>query len=164
LNKKIVFAIASILVFTVVFLSVPLTLAQDEWDYCLILAYGTNVDETGTAGFVFTVAAPPTGLEIPNTVSVVRDSSGENYTNSLSPGDEVTVSYLDKRVDTMDFASATEANHFVITYEGEARSVTINRRQIPEFSSILILPMFIGATLLAIIYRRKKAANNQGTD
>ena len=64
----------------------------------------------------------------------------------------------------MDFASASEANHFIITYEGESRSVTINRRQIPELSLVLMLPMFIGATLLALIYSRKRTSQNQATD
>jgi len=156
LSKKICFLGFSTLVLIIAFLIVSLTFAQDEWDYCTISAYGTFLEEPGEYGFTFITADPPTGSEIPNTIYVVRYSSGENYTNTLSSGDRVQVSILDAVVDIMDFTETSEPDHFIITFEGEARYVRLNQVDIPEFPPILIVPLFMTATLLALIYRRKR--------
>ena len=157
MNKKIGFIVVSILLLVTVLFSNPLTFAQDEWDYCTIYAYGTFSVEPTEYGFTFITATPPTGSEIPNTVSVVRYFSEENYTNNLLPGDSVQISVFGVVVDIMDFAQSSEPDHFIITYEGEARYLRLNQENIPEFPPFLIVPMFMTATLLAIIYRKKRS-------
>lgn len=156
MNRKILFTILSILVIGIALLSFPLSFAQNEWDWCIISAYGTNLveGETSPQSFKFTVVTPPTGVESTNTIYLERGTE-ENYTYDLFPGDEVDLNYIDAEVDTYSFVESSEANHFVILYEGEARTITVNRQSIPEFSSIFIVPVFMVATLLAFFYRRK---------
>jgi hypothetical protein len=50
-------------------------------------------------------------------------------------------------IETKSFQPASEPNYFLITYIGEASTITINAAQIPEFSPILTVPMFMTATL-----------------
>jgi hypothetical protein len=52
----------------------------------------------------------------------------------------------------------SEPDHFTITFEGEARYVRLNKVDIPEFPPIIIVPLFMTATLLALIYRRKSVS------
>ena len=156
MNRKIQLTTSFILVFILVVFSIPISLAQNEWDWCVISAYGTNLieGETTPQSFKFTVEAPPTGSEILNIISLERGTE-ENYTYNLSPGDEVDVNYIDAQYDTYSFDDSSEAGHYVILYAGEARTLTVNREAIPEYSLILVVPLFLVLTLLAIIYRRE---------
>jgi hypothetical protein len=157
MNRKIKFATFSVLILVLVLYCIPISFAQNEWDYCIISAYGTNLveGETSPQSFKFTVVAPPTGMEIPNTISLERGTE-ENYTYDLLPDDEVDLNYIDAEIDTYSFVQSSETDHFIILYEGEARTLRVNRQVIPEFSSILVAPLFLAVTLLAIIYRRKR--------
>jgi hypothetical protein len=157
MNRKIKFATFSVLILVLVLYCIPISFAQNEWDYCIISAYGTNLveGETSPQSFKFTVVVPPTGMEIPNTISLERGTE-ENYTYDLLPDDEVDLNYIDAEIDTYSFVQSSETDHFIILYEGEARTLRVNRQVIPEFSSILVAPLFLAVTLLAIIYRRKR--------
>ena len=164
MNEKRNFVFVSTLIIVIVSVLTSSALAQMEWDYCTISAYGTFAELPTEYGFAFITATPPTGSDIPNTIYVIKYSSGENYTNNLIPGDRVQVSILDANVDTMEFNPASEADHFTITFAGEARTATLNEQTIPEFSPILIAPLFMTATILAIIYRKKRSSQNQTTE
>jgi len=83
--------------------------------------------------------------------------TGENYTQNLSEGTVVYVEYQFRSPIQNSQNPASEPDYYVIFYEGEVASVTINRVDIPEFSSILIIPLFLAATLLALFYRRKRS-------
>jgi hypothetical protein len=117
-----------------------------------------NVEETFNS-ISFTVAALPQGLEILNMVNVSRDS-GETATRNFLPGDIVSVFYIDAI--TLNIVETSEPDHFAIIFDGSVQSVNINSEYIPEFPPILAVPLFMTATLLALIYRRKRAS--QTTD
>ena len=161
MNKKIGLSVASALFLVTAFMCVPFTFAQREWDYAKVSAYGTYYDDfltstTNTERFEFTVAVPPSGSEITNTVEVRDNDSGENYTITLQIGNVVRVDYqntspLVNRVD-----QTPGSLNYIIDYEGDVASITINAIDIPEFPSILLVPLFMTVTLLAIIYRRKR--------
>ena len=157
MSKKIVFVVASTLFLVTALVSAPLTFAQ-IFNSVQISAYGTNVieDNLGAASLEFTVVVPPAGSEIPNSISAHNIASGENYTMNCSPGDSITMTFLNMQVDGIRVQPASEAYHFIISYEGEAGWLWVNGSDIPEFSPILIVPMFIAATLLALVYRRKR--------
>lgn len=138
-----------------------MTYAQvNYWDYCRISAYGTNLDDfssstVNTERYQITIVAPPQGSEITNTITVTNYDTEENYTQNLSEGDVLLVDYqnlvpIRNRVDP-----ASESNYFIIDYEGEVGGVTINTIQIPEFPLIIVGPLFVIATLIALVYRKK---------
>ncbi len=162
MNKKIRFIVASTLFLVTALMCVPLTFAQGTyWDYAKISAYGTNVDffetsTTNTERYAFTVVVPPSGSEITNMIEVMDNDSGENYTINLSVGQRVEVNYqlANPIHNTQELAEQSE--HYIIYYEGPVSGITINAINIPEFPPILILPLFMTATLLALVYRRKK--------
>jgi hypothetical protein len=168
MNKKIGFIVVSTLFLVIVLFNASLTLAQpDIWDYVNLSAYGTSVNDESETSFNFIVATPPTGSEITNTIYVERTSGlpVENYTRQLLPGE--TINLVHSRVDVPIVRSVTpasEPDHFNILFEGQARYVQIEGIWIPEFPTILIVPLFMTATLLALIYRRKRTSQNQTTD
>jgi hypothetical protein len=159
LNKKTGVYLASIL-FVTALLCVPLILGQTYWDFAEISAYGTDIEyfessTVNTERYAFTVAVPPSGSEITNTIYVMDNDSGENYTINLSIGDRVEVNYQNANPIQNSQEPAQESQHFIIIYEGPATGIDVNTVDIPEFSPILILPFFITATLIALIYRKK---------
>ena len=161
MNKKIGFSVVSTLVLVTVLLYVPLTFAQTYWDYSKVSAYGTNVDffESSTVNserFAFDVVEPPSGSNITNTIEVMDNDSGENYTITLSVGDTVQVNYQNANPTQNSQEPAAESQHFIIYYEGPVADIMVNTVDIPEFSLILIVPFFMAATLLALVYRRKQ--------
>lgn len=163
LNKKLSLIFSSFLVLvTVSLIFVSVTFAQGNyWDYCQISAYGTDLDDfssstVNTERFQITIAAPPQGSEITNTVTVMNYDTDENYTQNLSAGDVLLVDFQYLNPETNRVDSATETNYFIVNYEGEVGSVTINTVLIPEFPTILVVPLFVIATLIALAYRRKR--------
>ncbi|MBT8172181.1 hypothetical protein KJN74_04860 [Candidatus Bathyarchaeota archaeon] len=167
MNKKMLFCIVSTLFLVIALFSAPLTYAQRHWDYCEVSAYVTNLELFGTGDLYyinFNTATPPTGSEITNTIYVINYDTGENYTKNLGVGDFVSVRYDNFVPDTNILLPAGDSVHTTIYFEGEVVNVDLNYTSIPEFSPILIVPMFITATLLAIIYRRKRTSQNQTTD
>ena len=140
----------------IIFSSMPLILAQEQiWETCQISAYGTEIEEDlEVKHFKFTTATPPSGSEIPNTIYIMDNDSGENYTVTLEAGDVVSVIYEDANV--IEINVAPEQARYTIEFDGSVSFVSINSINIPEFPIIFIVPMFIAATLLALIYRRKR--------
>ena len=161
MSKKIVFVVASTLFLVVALFSTPLTFAQLPFEYCRIEAYGTLTND-GDNAFVFSAAVPPAGSEIPNSIVTVNYDPYENYTDNIPPGAEVIVFVTDTTTKT--FNPASEPDHYTIFFEGSVSWVTVNSETIPEFPPILIIPMFITATALAIIYRRKRTSQIKKTD
>lgn len=167
MNKKVKFCIVSILFLAIAIFSAPLTFAERHWDYCIVSAYATNADlfETGDIIYIeFNAAAPPAGSEITNTIYVINYDTGENYTKTLGVGDFVNVRWDGFVPEGYSIEPAADSVHSTISFEGEVFNVALNYTDIPEFSPILILPMFITATLLALVYRRIRTSKNQGTD
>lgn len=157
MNKKIGYLIVFISFFIIASFNVSLILAQPaKWDVVHISAYGTGVDETDTT-FSFIVATPPAGSDIENVIYVEHTDFNENYTTILTPGQNVIVSH--SQVDDPLLRSiepASEPDHFIILFDGEARYVRIDSADIPEFQTFMIIPLFIAATLLTLIYKRKR--------
>ncbi|MEJ2281683.1 MAG: hypothetical protein P8X97_07250 [Candidatus Bathyarchaeota archaeon] len=154
IGSMIVCAICLVIIFS----SMPLIFAQDQaWGTCVVDAYGTEVDDEVEAGILrFTAAAPPTGSNIANIIYVVDENTGENFTIILAEGDQVSMNYqypIYKEIN-----AGTEADHYTIYYEGEATFVSVNSEPIPEFSSVIIAPLFLIGTVLAIVYRRKRTS------
>ena len=162
MDKKIGIISAFTIFLITVSISVPLTFAQvDYWGYCKISAYVTNLNDystssTNTHRYEFTIAEPPSGSDITNTIEVRNDDTGENYTKTLSIGDIVYLNYENINPTKINVNPATESNYFIVDYEGEVLDLSINNILIPEFPSILIVPMFIGLTLLVLFYRKMK--------
>lgn len=144
----------------IIFSSMPLIFAQDQtWDSCIIDAYGIEVDDEFEAAILrFTAVAPPTGSEVTNTITVMDDGTGENHTITLVDGDSVSMNY--ENTIYKEIQVAPEAGHYTIYYEGSATFVSVNSEPIPEFSSILIVPLFLITTVLALVYRRKRTSPN----
>jgi hypothetical protein len=167
-NKTNQFTIASLFILVTAFMSIPITLAQTEWDYCKISAYGTGLDDYSTSTsnqdrLAFTVVEPPSGSNITNTVEVKDNASGENYTINLAVGERVYIDYQ-YRIVTENYQTPTsDPDILVIFYEGEVAQVTINNIDVPEFPIILIVPLFMAATLMAIVYRRKNISQTKTT-
>lgn len=158
INKKKVFFFSSLLILAVSIFFLPLTFAQAPWYSVKVSAYAYNLIENnlGGASLEFTVASPPSGSEISNTISAIYSATDENFTVNLTPGDSITVTYTGNTyVDHVTITDGSESNYFIIDYEGEAGWLMVNGTDIPEFTPILIVPMFIAVTLLALIYRRK---------
>ena len=159
------FIIFSILLLAINWLNVQLAFAQIHWDYCKVSAYGNNFDDFQTSGlserFQFSVVAPPSGSDISNTVEVMNYETSENYTKNLSVGDIVLIRYDNINPINLTIESASEPLHHVFYYEGEVYRVRINYDDVPEFPPFLIAPLFMTATLLAILYRRKLYITNK---
>ncbi len=160
MDKKIgIISVCTLLLMTIS-ISAPLTFAQvDYWDYCKISAYATNLNDYSTSTvntqrYEFTIADPPAGSNITNTIDVRSDNTGENYTRNLSIGDVVYLNYEFLNPTRIEVNPDT-GNYYIVYYEGEVFDLSINTELIPEFPPILIAPIFIIVTLIAIIYRRK---------
>ncbi|MEJ2113471.1 MAG: hypothetical protein P8X62_07220 [Flavobacteriaceae bacterium] len=164
MKLKTGFIIVSTMLLIITLFNVPSIFAQEQvWEDCQVIAYGTNIfEDHEVESFTFTTAAPPAGSEIPNTISVMDLDTGENHTITLSAGDNVLVIYRDPINKYIEVAA--EAGHYTILYEGAATFISINSAAIPEFSSILIIPMFMIATLLAIAYKKKRTSQAKTTD
>jgi len=169
MKKKIGLIFFCTLFLVTALICVPLTFAQISWEYCKVSVYGTNLNDysdssTNTERFQINVATPPSGSEITNTIEVRDTNRGEEYTETLSVGDIVFVNYQNSNPIQNTINPASESGYWIISYEGEVSSVTINAIDIPEFPPILIVPLFMTATLLAIVYRRKRTSQSQATD
>ena len=170
MKLKIGLIAVSTLFLVTALICVPLTFAQTNyWDYAKVSAYGKNLEDfqTSTSNrerYEFTVVVPPTGSEITNTIEVMDDDSGENYTINLSVNDVVRVNYQNTNPSVNSLDPAAQSLHFNINYEGEVTGLTINTVDVPEFPPILTIPLFMIATLLALVYRRKRTSQNQTVD
>ena len=159
MNKKTGFFIISTLFIFGVLFSVSLSFAQ-YWHYCEIDAYGTDLDDffehtINANRYEFTVVSPPAGSEITNTIYVINYDTGENYTETLVPGQRVRYNY-DECISTLNRVTEAPEGYWTLEYEGDITRVLIDSVDIPEFSTILLVPLFIALTLFAIIYRRKQ--------
>ena len=168
MNKKNGFVVASTLFLIIALFSAPLTFAQ-IWDSVIVSAYATSVveDGLGEGNIEFVVVVPPAGLEITNSISAQHIQSGESRTINLTAGDQILLTFANMRIDNYSVELAAEPNHHIIYYEGQAGWIWLNAVDIvniPEFSPILVVPMFIVATAIAIVYRRKRTSQNQTTD
>ena len=145
------------LVLFITLVNTPLAFAQ-IFDSVQISAYGRNlvIDNLGVGTLEFFVAVPPAGLGITNSISARRISNGENCYVDLLPGDEVLLTYANMQVDNVSIVESSEPDYFIIYYEGEAGWLWVNATEIPEFSTIFLVPLFMTVTLFAIIYRRKR--------
>jgi hypothetical protein len=160
MNKKFGLIIASTFIIFVGIFYTPLTFGQElVWDYVQVSAYGTGLEEQQppVGSFTFNVVAAPSGSDVPNTIILVNDVTGENYTHDLSAGDEVSVTYMDFTVSSYSFVEDGESGNLIIFFEGQASYVRVNRQVIPEFSSILVIPLFVAVTILVIVYRIKRS-------
>ena len=158
MKVKIGLIVACTMFLVIVLFNVPSIFAQERnWESCRISAYGTEVEEEFEVSLIrFTVVLPPTGSEITNTIEVMDSVTRENITITLSDGDRVSINYEDVIYQNIEVAS--EANHYTISYEGGATFISVNSTEIPEFASIVIIPMFMIATLIALVYRRKRSS------
>lgn len=161
-NKKTRFLFSTFLI-GLAFMSFSIVLAPTEWDTCIISAYtvAASFDDYSTSTsnqdrFEFTVANPPEGSNITNTLFVMDSGSGENYTINLEEGQRIYVNYQTWNPSVNTQTPAEDSDYLNILYDGGVLEVQINRVDVPEFSPILIAPMFVIATLLAIIYRRRQ--------
>lgn len=153
--------------FVIALFKVPLTFAQSEsWDSVRVRAFGTNITMSGdqltvNSTISFTVTSPPAdvteGMQewYNNTIFVLDEESGENFTRILSPGDVVFIMKGDNfRTST---GGTSDPDIKSISYTGSANMLLVNSAIIPELSSISILTVFWIATfLVAIVYRKGK--------
>ena len=154
MNKKIGIIIASTLFLVIALFNAPLTFAQDGYA-CIIDVKCTNLVTDETNGFFsFTVSTPDTGTY--NRILAVNMSTAEEHVRNVTLGDTVVVSYSFFYVTDLDYSPESG----ILKYSGPADSVTINATEIPEFPPAIIIPVFMTATLLAIIYRKKRAPRN----
>ena len=168
MNRKTKFIVISILFIFPILSTASITFGQRSWNYCKIDAYGTNLNDysdssTNQERYAFTVATPPAGSDITNTIEVADFGTGENFTENLSPGEVVYFNYQYTNFE-INNVTAAGSGFWTIEYLGDITEITINNVEIPEFSSIIILPLFIAATLLAIIYRKKRGIQKQITN
>ena len=126
------------------------------WDACIVSSHVTDLEVDETNGFFSFTAVDPLSPGVVNFVSVANYAKDESHAMNLSQGDAVVVSYTNFAADDLSVSQIEPGLH-LIYYNGPADSVTINLSEIPEFPAlILILPLFITATLLATIYYRRK--------
>ena len=143
--------LATYALFLIIVLSHGTLVFAQTWTTCVVNAQTTDfvVDETN-GFFSFTVISPDPGTT--NTITAMKFGSSESYEGSLSPGDTVVVRYTGLTANDPVYSSGSG----YLYYQGPADSVTINETEIPEFPLFLILPLFMIATLVAVIgYRRK---------
>ncbi len=151
MNKKIGFVVVSTLLLTLV-LFTPFAFAQ-SWSSCYLSVPGNEITINEEQGILsFTVKYGEPGM--PSMIELSNASNGAYFTRNFESGNTVIISYSGLTADDVDIDA-----HDHIVYEGPVDSVTINAVVIPEFSSFIILPLFMIATLLAaIVYRRKRAS------
>jgi hypothetical protein len=158
LNKKKVTIIFLMLIFSITAFNIQNVFSQVAWYSVKVSAYGTNLIENnlGGASLEFTVADPPTGVDVSNTMCGVLSDNDQNYSVNLNPGENIIVTYTGNAVvDRISLVDGPDSGYYIIEYEGEAGWLYVNGAQIPEFSPILITPLFMVTTLLAIVYSRK---------
>ena len=149
----------------IILVVIPLTIAQG-WVDVKISAYGTAVYTpyaehiSGGATMEFTVVAPPEGLDVANSISACDPQTGEICTQNLQPGDYVYIGVPKLGVDSCTIEECSESQHYLINFEGQASMLLVNATIIPEFPIALMIPFFILATLLALIYRNKHKRNS----
>ena len=148
INTLAIFALTLVIV-----LSHTHTVLAQNYDWCDILAYVTDlVNENEILSF--TVLDPPVDSGITNELHA--EINDEDVEFPISPGDTVVVNYQDVEVTISNLIPHITEGTYVVTWSGEANSVTINAVEIPEFPSFLTIPLFISATLLAVIVFRRK--------
>lgn len=160
MNKKklFLFCLISIPVVTLVFSSFSCAQEMRFWDNCKVSAYGYNVAELETGeirSISFNVGTPPSGSDIPNTLEVMDYITGENYSMTLVIDDPIIIRYDTYPPITNSITQGEDSSHYIIEFEGAVVNVTIRGDVVPEFPPLIIVPLFIAATLLAIIFRRK---------
>jgi len=161
MKKKIGIIVISSLILGVVLLSVPLTFAPLHFDYITVSTY-TSEYTSGEVAFTFKATAPPSGSEIPNTINLVNYGNNENLTVNIQPSGDLIV--FSGEAPSISLEPALEPDHFIMSFDGPTARVTINTETIPEFPPILIIPMFIITTLLAIIYKTKRTSQSHTTN
>ena len=121
----------------------------DPWDTCVVdTAYTDLVIDEINGYFSFTVASPAPGAV--NLIQLTQDGGGDSYDGNLSPGDTVVI--IGFTGTSLQYSGESGD----LYYSGIAYDVLINAVEVPEFSSFLILALFMIAALLAtIVYRRK---------
>ena len=153
-----------LLVSTVLFMALlcaPLTFAQ-YWNSVKVSVYASEVmeDYYEGASLELVIAVPPEGSEISNSISAYNIVMEENFDYNCSEGDTVILIYPDLLIENKSVEPASEENHFIVTYEGEADVIQINGvglRFIPELSSIMLIATLTLSTLaVAVITRRKQ--------
>ena len=164
MKLKIGFIVASTL-FLIVVLSTPFAFAL-TWDACIVNGYGKDLVVDETNGFFSFTAVDPFTPAILNVITAVNHASSDSMEVFLSQNDTVVVSYTGfVATDLVLFPTTEPGVLYQMYYQGPADSVTINQIVIPEFPSILIMPLFMISTLLAaIVYRKKMHFTSQTTD
>lgn len=157
MKHKIGITVICTLILFSILVNTPLTFAQ-VYESVKISAYGTGlvINNLAGASLEFVVANPPPGSEITNSILARRITNGENCSVNLSPGDDVLLTYANMQVDNISLVESSESGYFMISYEGEAGWLWVNATEVPEFSSILLVPLFMSLTLLGILYKRKQ--------
>ena len=150
MKLKIGLLVTSTLFLVIALFNASLTFAQETNYACIVDVKCTNLVADETNGFFsFTVSTPDAGTA--NRITAINMTSGYEHVRNVSLGDTVVVSY--SFFYASDLVYSTETG--ILRYTGPADSVTINATEIPEFSSILSIPLLTIATLLVIIYRRR---------
>jgi hypothetical protein len=159
MKLKIGFIVAYILILVIAVFNPMLTFAQSQptpLDYVKVSAYGVNLEEDfpNVGSFIFIVDDLPPGSEILNSIEISHD--GQNSTLNLSQGERVSLIHTGRDVIIKSLLPASEADHFVINYEGQVLSLQINADYIPEFSSFLLMFIaLIGMGVAGIFYKKK---------
>lgn len=147
------FVLFSLMVFSDLSIA-GLVLAQ-TYGYCYVVTYGTDlVDDTVNGILSFNVTSNGNGTSI---IVQIWDGGFQQYLEILETGDIVLIDYKDCNV-TYKSIQEVSPDEYLIGFTGEANSVTINATEIPEFFSLVVLPVFILATLLVAILHKRKAA------
>ena len=158
MNNKIgAFLISAIALFALL-TSACIVFAQ-PYDWCIVVAYGTDLVVDETNGFFSFTAYPDMAPDMANWI-VATEVGGDPVEINLSTGDEVVVSYHDfVDSDLIRTEDPHAPGYYRMWYQDLADSVTMNSVEIPEFPMFLILPIFMTATLLtALFFRRKHSA------
>lgn len=149
MNRKFV---VFLIVFSFAMLSFTQGVAAQTYRLVIVTAYGRDViDDTANGIFSFTVVQ---SAGESSQVAIDIDKDGiHDILEQFSPGDKVTITYDPSYLVVNKFIISDPANppNKRIIWEGEADSVTKNSVEIPEFPMFLILPIFLIATLLAIM-------------
>lgn len=159
MNIKSVVILVSIFLFMALF-CVPLTFAQ-YWNTVNVSVCASEVSDniSGGGGLELVIAVPPEGSEISNSISAYNILMDENFEYNCSEGDTVYLFYASWSSEVSGVEIASEENHFIVTYEGEADVIQINGvglRFIPELSSIMLIATLALSTLFVVIVTRRK--------
>lgn len=150
MKRKFVF------VLLVVCLSVPVAYSQEvfaqNYQLVIVTAYGRDIIDDPANGILSFTVVESSGESSQVAIDVEKDGT-HDILEEFSPGDTVTVTYDPSYLVVNKFFIPDPQNppNQRIIWEGEADSVTINSIEIPEFPVFLIPPIFLMATLLAIV-------------